>query len=82
MNGLSYLNCLDELEIKMRSKKDSFFRPKKSQQSDTRLQFPFLKYTATNWYIQSRHAVLAGANMSSFYLSLNNFFTNKQRFLG
>ncbi|GAM41921.1 hypothetical protein TCE0_042f15429 [Talaromyces pinophilus] len=74
--------CLDELEIKMRSKGDEFYEPKKTQQSHTRLQFPFLEYAATNWYIHTRRAVLAGADMSSFYLSLDNFFANKHRLLG
>lgn len=74
--------CLDELEIKMRSKGDEFYEPKKSQQSHTRLQFPFLEYAAANWYIHTRRAVLAGADMSSFYLSLDNFFANKHRLLG
>jgi ankyrin repeat protein len=73
--------CLENYEIKKRSKKDEFFQPKKVQQSGTRLQFPFLEYAAANWHIHARRAVLAGADMSSFYMMLDNFVANKQIFV-
>jgi ankyrin repeat protein len=68
--------CLDKLEIKKRTMKDE---PKKAEQSGTRLQFPFLEYAAANWYIHTRRAALAGADMSSFYMRLDDFVANKQR---
>lgn len=73
--------CLDKLEIKKRSKSDEFFQPKKAQQSGIRLQFPFLEYAAANWYIHTRRAALAGMDLSSFYLELDKFVANKQRFI-
>ncbi|KAJ6088667.1 hypothetical protein N7486_009928 [Penicillium sp. IBT 16267x] len=73
--------CLDKLEIKKRSEEDEFYQPKKAQQSGTRLQFPFLEYAAANWYIHTRRAALAGADMSSFYMTLDDFVANSQRFL-
>ncbi|KAJ5145345.1 hypothetical protein N7448_002737 [Penicillium atrosanguineum] len=80
---LDYLTsgCLEKLEIKKRKKNDEFFRPKKAQQSEIRLQFPFLEYAATNWYIHTRRAALADMNLSSFYLVLDSFVANKQRFI-
>lgn len=80
---LDYLTfgCLDNLEIKKRKKDHEFFFPKKDQQSGIRLQFPFLEYAATNWYIHTRRAALAGMDLSSFYLELDSFFANKQRFI-
>ncbi|OJJ42502.1 hypothetical protein ASPZODRAFT_1313164 [Penicilliopsis zonata CBS 506.65] len=79
---LGYLQsgCLDNLDIKQRSKQDEFYRPKKAQQSAIRLQFPFLEYAAENWYIHTRRAVLAGADMSSFYMALDTFMADNQRF--
>jgi ankyrin repeat protein len=73
--------CLDNPEIKKRKKDDEFFHPKKDQQSGIRLQFPFLEYAATNWYIHTRRAALAGMDLSSFYLVLDGFVANKQRFI-
>lgn len=73
--------CLDKLEIKRRSKLEELHHPKKSQQSGTRIRFPFLEYAAANWYIHTRRAARAGADMSSFYLTLDGFFANNQRFL-
>ncbi|KAJ5613645.1 hypothetical protein N7528_007299 [Penicillium herquei] len=80
---LDYLTsgCLDKLEIKKRTKSDEFFHPKKGQQSGIRLQFPFIEYAAANWYIHTRRAELAGIDLSSFYLELDKFVTNKQRFI-
>ncbi|GLI72424.1 hypothetical protein PoHVEF18_000600 [Penicillium ochrochloron] len=80
---LDYLTsgCLDNLEIKKRKKDHEFFFPKKDQQSGIRLQFPFLEYAATNWYIHTRRAALAGMDLSSFYLVLDSFVANKQRFI-
>lgn len=72
--------CLDKLEIKKRSKEDEFYDPKEAQQSGIRLQFPFIEYAAANWYIHARRAALAGADMSSFYMTLNSFVANNQRF--
>ncbi|KAJ5369177.1 uncharacterized protein N7496_008937 [Penicillium cataractarum] len=80
---LDYLTsgCLDKLEIKKRTKSEEFFQPKKAQQSGIRLQFPFLEYAAANWYIHTRRAALAGIDLSSFYLVLDEFVANKQRFI-
>ncbi|KAJ5738435.1 hypothetical protein N7493_001590, partial [Penicillium malachiteum] len=80
---LDYLTsgCLDKLEIKKRTKSDEFFHPKKAQQSGIRLQFPFIEYAAANWYIHTRRAELAGIDLSSFYLVLDKFVTNKQRYI-
>ncbi|KAJ5547867.1 hypothetical protein N7513_005101 [Penicillium frequentans] len=73
--------CLDKIEIMKRSKEDEFYDPKEAQQSGTRLQFPFLEYAAANWYIHARRAALAGADMSSFYMTLDSFVANSQRFV-
>ncbi|KAJ5671312.1 hypothetical protein N7507_000439 [Penicillium longicatenatum] len=83
MACMDYLTsgCLENLEIKKRSQVEEFFRPKKAQQSRIRLQFPFLEYAAANWYIHARRAALAGADMSSFYMTLNGFVANDQRFV-
>jgi ankyrin repeat protein len=73
--------CLDNYEIKKRSKTDELLQSKKAQQSGTRLQFPFLEYAAANWHIHARHAAIAGADMSSFYKTLDDFVANDQRFI-
>jgi ankyrin repeat protein len=73
--------CLDKVEIKQRFNKDEFFHPKKGQQSGTRVQFPFLEYAAANWHIHARRAALAGVDMSSFYMTLDDFVANTQRFV-
>lgn len=80
---LDYLasGCLETLDIKKRTKEDEFFQPKKAQQSEIRLQFPFLEYAATNWYIHTRRAALAGMDLSSLYLVLDSFVANKRRFI-
>lgn len=80
---LDYLasGCLEALDIKKRTKQDEFFNPKKAQQSGIRLQFPFLEYAAANWYIHTRRAALAGMDLSSFYLVLDNFVASKRRFI-
>ncbi|KAJ6035731.1 hypothetical protein N7540_000010 [Penicillium herquei] len=80
---LDYLTsgCLDKLEIKKRTKDDEFFQPKKGQQSGIRLQFPFIEYAAANWYIHTRRAALAGIDLSSFYLVLDKFVSDRQRFI-
>lgn len=73
--------CLDKIEVKKRSDEEELFSPKKWQQSDTRLQFPFLEYAATNWYIHTCRAVSDGEDMSSFYSLLDDFFASKHRLL-
>ncbi|KAJ5198176.1 uncharacterized protein N7498_007293 [Penicillium cinerascens] len=80
---LDYLasGCLETLDIKKRSKEDEFFRPKKAKESKIRLQFPFLEYAATNWYIHTRRAALADMDLSSFYLVLDSFVASKRRFI-
>lgn len=80
---LDYLmsGCLDNLETKKRDEDQEFFFSKRDQQSGIRLQFPFLEYAATNWYIHTRRAALAGMDLSSFYLVLDSFVANKQRFI-
>ncbi|OJJ78555.1 uncharacterized protein ASPGLDRAFT_182453 [Aspergillus glaucus CBS 516.65] len=78
---LNYLRsgCLDNQRVK-RSDNDEFYYPKKAEQSELRLQFPFLGYAANNWYKHTRRAASAGANMSHVYDLLDTFFAEKHRY--
>ncbi|KAJ5366647.1 hypothetical protein N7541_000588 [Penicillium brevicompactum] len=80
---LDYLmsGCLENLEVKKRNKYDDFYHPKKAAHSELRLRFPFLEYAATNWYIHTRRAELAGVDLSSFFSVLDEFVANKNGFV-
>ena len=79
---LDYLKsgCLDDYTIKERKKDHEFFSPRKDDQTETRLQYPFLEYAAGNWYVHARRAALAGTDMLPFYDIIDAFFANEQRF--
>lgn len=79
---LNYLRsgCLDNQRIKKRSDDDGFFHPKKAEQSELKLQFPFLEYAAKNWYKHTRRAASAGANVSHVYDLLDTFVAEKHRY--
>ncbi|CAG8372237.1 unnamed protein product [Penicillium salamii] len=80
---LDYLmsGCLENIDVKKRSKHDEYFNPKKTQQSEIRLKFPFLEYAANNWYIHTRRAALTGMGLSSLYSVIDSFFGSKKQFI-
>ncbi|CAG8928949.1 unnamed protein product [Penicillium salamii] len=80
---LDYLmsGCLESIDVKKRNKRDEYYNPKKTQQSEVRLKFPFLEYAASNWYIHTRRAALTGINLSSLYSVIDNFFGSKKQFI-
>lgn len=79
---LDYLRSgsLDNLKVKKRRDEDEFYHPKKAEQSELRLKFPFLEYAAGNWYSHACRAALAGADMSLIHNMLDTFFAEKKRF--
>jgi ankyrin repeat protein len=79
---LDYLKsgCLDDYTIKDRKKNDDFWNPKKDDQIETRLQYPFLEYAAGNWHVHAHRAALAGAEMLPFYNIIDAFFATEQQF--
>lgn len=79
---LNYLRsgCLDNQTVKNRSDDDDLYHPKKADQSELWLQFPYLEYAAKNWYKHTMRAASSGANMSHIYDILDTFFVEKHRF--
>ncbi|KAJ5959558.1 uncharacterized protein N7479_006708 [Penicillium vulpinum] len=80
---LDYLmsGCLESIDVKKRKKDDEYYNPKKAQQSEIRLKFPFLEYAANNWYIHTRRAALTGMDLSSLYSVIDEFFGSKKQFI-
>ncbi|OQE39983.1 hypothetical protein PENCOP_c006G05004 [Penicillium coprophilum] len=80
---LDYLmsGCLESSNVKKRKNSDKYYNPKKAQQSEIRLKFPFLEYAANNWYIHTRRAALTGMDLSSLYSVIDEFFGSKKQFI-
>ncbi|KAJ5164960.1 uncharacterized protein N7500_006790 [Penicillium coprophilum] len=80
---LDYLmcGCLESINVKKRKDSDNYYNPKKAQQIEIRLKFPFLEYAANNWYIHTRRAALTGMDLSSLYSVIDEFFESKKQFI-